>query len=63
MDATVDQYDGYRFVYCLPFSDDEVLVEDTYYSDGPELPKNEILERIEAYIVEHAWDIETVILC
>src|SRR5690606_18339517 len=32
MDATVDQTDGYRFVYCLPFSDTRMLVEDTYYS-------------------------------
>jgi len=37
MDATVAQDDGYRFVYTLPFSDDTVLIEDTYYSDGEEL--------------------------
>ena len=37
MDATVEQVDGYRFVYTLPFSDTEVLIEDTYYSDEPDL--------------------------
>ena len=37
MDATVDQADGYRFVYCLPFSPTELFVEDTYYSDTPDL--------------------------
>ncbi len=35
MDATVEQIDGYRFVYTLPFSDTEVLIEDTYYADEP----------------------------
>ena len=29
MDATVEQIDGYRFVYCLPFSDTDIFVEDT----------------------------------
>ena len=41
MDATVPQLGGYRFVYCLPFSEHEILVEDTYYTDGPELSENE----------------------
>ena len=37
MDARVPQTDGFRFFYLLPFDDRRVLVEDTYYSDGPEL--------------------------
>jgi lycopene beta-cyclase len=37
MDATVPQLDGYRFVYVLPFTRRQVLVEDTVYADGPEL--------------------------
>jgi lycopene beta-cyclase len=37
MDATVPQLDGYRFVYVLPFTPRQVLVEDTIYADGPEL--------------------------
>jgi lycopene beta-cyclase len=37
MDACVDQDDGYRFVYSLPFSATEMLVEDTYYSTSPVL--------------------------
>lgn len=32
MDATVPQRDGYRFLYLLPFSETELLLEDTYYS-------------------------------
>jgi lycopene beta-cyclase len=50
MDATVEQLDGYRFVYLLPFSDTELLVEDTYYSDGPELDAAALRERIAAYL-------------
>lgn len=37
MDATVDQLDGYRFVYVLPFSPTRFLVEDTYFSRGKSL--------------------------
>ncbi|MEO8905304.1 MAG: lycopene beta-cyclase CrtY [Polyangiaceae bacterium] len=37
MDATVAQHDGYRFVYALPLSPTRVLIEDTYFADGPEL--------------------------
>ncbi|MEP6341775.1 MAG: lycopene beta-cyclase CrtY [Maricaulaceae bacterium] len=50
MDATVDQIDGYRFVYCLPYSDTEILVEDTYYTDGDELQSQEVDARIKDYI-------------
>lgn len=50
MDATVEQFDGYRFVYCLPFSETELLVEDTYYSDGSNVDGSKIDIRIEDYI-------------
>ena len=50
MDATVEQLGGYRFVYCLPYSDTELLVEDTYYTDGPELRSQEVDARIKDYI-------------
>jgi len=50
MDATVEQLGGYRFVYCLPYSDTELLVEDTYYTDGPEFQSQEVDARIKDYI-------------
>ena len=50
MDATVPQEDGYRFVYTLPFSDHDLMVEDTYYSDTPELDVPTIRERIADYL-------------
>ena len=55
MDATVEQLGGYRFVYCLPFTEHEVLVEDTYYTDGPELSENEVTARIDDYINVKGW--------
>jgi|TARA_R100000501_G_scaffold10060_1_gene19774 lycopene beta-cyclase len=50
MDARVDQLDGYRFVYVLPFSETGLLVEDTYYSDGPDLSEQQVLARVRDYV-------------
>jgi lycopene beta-cyclase len=55
MDATVDQLDGYRFVYCLPFDEHRMLIEDTYYSDGAELDQEAIGARIDAYVAQRGW--------
>ncbi len=55
MDATVSQLDGYRFVYCLPFDAETVFVEDTYYSDTPDLDVPAIRERIIAYATAKGW--------
>ena len=60
MDACVDQAEGYRFVYCLPFTADRLLVEDTYYSTGPELDRDSIGRRIEAYAAAQGWRIADV---
>jgi lycopene beta-cyclase len=56
MDGTVEQHDGYRFVYSLPFAADRLFVEDTYYSDSPRLDLIEIRERIHAYAGARGWD-------
>jgi lycopene beta-cyclase len=61
MDATVEQLGGYRFVYCLPFTDHEVLVEDTYYTDGGELSENEVTARIEDYIAAQGWEVDKLV--
>ncbi len=52
MDATMPQIDGYRFVYVLPMGPDRVLVEDTYYSDGPKLAVDTIANRVRALAAE-----------
>jgi len=53
MDATVPQVDGYRFVYVLPFTRRRVLVEDTFYSDGPELDADQVARGAVAYVTAH----------
>jgi lycopene beta-cyclase len=57
MDARVDQADGYRFVYCLPFAEDRLLIEDTYYSSLPDLDREAIGRRIEDYTAARGWQI------
>ncbi|MBM4363109.1 MAG: lycopene beta-cyclase CrtY [Deltaproteobacteria bacterium] len=49
MDARVPQRDGFRFLYVLPFSPTRVLVEDTCFSDGPELDVAATREEVLAY--------------
>lgn len=60
MDATVTQYDGYRFVYCLPFAATRMFVEDTYYSDGPELDVPGLRARADAYVAARGWQVDGV---
>ena len=48
MDATVAQSDGYRFVYYLPFSPEELLIEDTYYSRSPDLDRSSLDRKLTA---------------
>jgi lycopene beta-cyclase len=60
MDAVVDQADGYRFVYLLPFDADRVFVEDTYYTTDPALDEAELRTRIDAYAAAQGWSIVAV---
>ncbi len=61
MDATVDQIDGYRFVYCLPFAPDEIFVEDTYYSDGPDLDRDLLAGRVADYAAAKGWRTQDIL--
>ena len=60
MDATIPQIDGYRFVYCLPFTPDRMFVEDTYYSDTPDLDLPILGARIDAYVAGRGWSVARV---
>lgn len=60
MDARVDQHDGYRFVYALPTGPQEIFVEDTYYTDGPQLDVPAIRARIARYAAAQGWQVEAV---
>ena len=57
MDARVEQVDGYRFVYCLPFGESEIFVEDTYYSDTPDLDRDTLSVRIADYAGASGWQV------
>ncbi|URW75430.1 lycopene beta-cyclase CrtY [Sphingomonas donggukensis] len=61
MDATVDQIDGYRFVYTLPFADDRMFVEDTYYSDTPDIDHARLAARIDTYAAAKGWKQKAVV--
>lgn len=61
MDATVEQIDGYRFVYCLPFSETEIFIEDTYYSDTKDLPIDDLHQRIARYAAEQGWIVDEIL--
>jgi lycopene beta-cyclase len=50
MDATVQQLDGFRFVYVLPMSPARFLVEDTYFARDAELRREQIAARLRAYL-------------
>ena len=55
-DATVEQIDGYRFIYFLPWSPTRVLIEDTRYT-----MKSELEENIQDVVNERGWKIKEVI--
>jgi lycopene beta-cyclase len=57
MDATVEQRDGFRFFYTLPFSPRALFVEDTRYSDTPGLDRGELREEIDRYAAEQGWTV------
>jgi lycopene beta-cyclase len=61
MDASVDQHDGYRFVYVLPFSPTRLLIEDTRYSDGDALDLQALTRDISAYAETQNWSIARVV--
>ena len=61
MDATIEQIDGYRFLYVLPFSADTMLIEDTYYSDRAHLAPGTITPRIQHYAAGRGWKIAEIL--
>lgn len=55
MDATVDQREGYRFVYTLPLTPDTLLIEDTHYIDHKTLNRREARLSIADYARAKGW--------
>jgi lycopene beta-cyclase len=61
MDATVAQEQGYRFVYLLPFTATDVLIEDTYYSDTGTLDSGVLRQHIARYAAARGWQVEALL--
>lgn len=61
MDARVPQIDGYRFFYLLPWSETDLLVEDTRYSTSATLDEASIKNEIHSYALEKGWEVEKVL--
>jgi lycopene beta-cyclase len=61
MDATVSQAEGYRFVYVLPFSATEALIEDTYYSDSSAVDNGGLQQNITRYAADRGWRVQELI--
>ena len=61
MDARVDQLDGYRFVYVLPFSPTRLLIEDTRYADRDDLDEATLNRDIATYARAQGWTIGRVL--
>ena len=60
MDASVEQIDGYRFVYVLPLSATRLLVEDTRYSDSKELDDESQRSGALAYAEQRGWTVSEI---
>ncbi len=50
MDDRVDQADGFRFIYSLPFERRRVLVEDTRFANEPGIDRDECLAHVRTYL-------------
>ena len=61
MDATVDQLDGYRFLYVLPWDTHTLLIEDTRYTDSADLDRDGLRRGIADYASSQGWRIEAVL--
>lgn len=60
-DVREPQTDGYRFFYILPFSETELMIEDTYYSNSPNLNIDDVKKGILEYAEKNNWHIETIL--
>jgi lycopene beta-cyclase len=60
MDATVEQLEGFRFVYALPWDERTLLVEDTRYSDTPSIDSESFKRCLLSWIAARGWSVERI---
>lgn len=63
MDARVPQVDGFRFFYVLPFSERELLIEDTCFSETVKLERADYEHEIDRYAKSKGWTITDTLAC
>jgi lycopene beta-cyclase len=61
MDARLPQRDGFRFMYALPLAPDRVLLEDTYFSDLPQLDEQRLADEVLAYASRNGFEARGVV--
>lgn len=61
MDATVEQKDGYRFIYYLPWDSNTLLIEDTRYSLKPVADFSQFKIDILSLISEKGWKVKSIL--
>jgi lycopene beta-cyclase len=61
MDATVEQIDGYRFLYLLPLGGRRLLAEDTYFADQPSLDRERLRARVRDYLARRGLQVAAVV--
>ena len=61
MDATVDQGEGFHFVYSLPFTPTRLLVEDTFFADRSALDREACRSRILDYVAARGIAVASVV--
>ncbi|XZE19100.1 lycopene beta-cyclase CrtY [Pirellulaceae bacterium SH449] len=55
MDDSIEQTDGFRFLYTLPFEPRRVLVEDTRFSNSTHIDRGECLQQVTRYLSKHGY--------
>ncbi len=60
MDSTVEQLEGFRFIYLLPWDSHRLLVEDTRYSDTAHVDAPVLRSAIQQYVKGRGWRIAEV---
>jgi lycopene beta-cyclase len=61
MDANVEQIDGFRFIYYLPFSETTLLIEDTRYSDNSFIDHFRMNEQVLDLVRRNGWKIKNIL--
>lgn len=61
MDATVAQLNAYRFFYVLPLTPTSLLIEDTRFSNAPDLAGDDYRAAIRQYALQRGWSLDTLL--